>query len=488
MKKYFLLCLVLLPVQSFAEQTLQSFGEGGQVKMLYDSRQRPQAVYLNDKVHIVYNAGGKPGGPPKSPTKPMAVTYDPLTRKFSKPITLGPADNDHHYCPVIWADMDDFLHVLYGCHKTPGTHLLSKQPGDIGTSLDAWTKAPDIAPGLSYPFVCRIYDNKQLVYYRTDGHPSSWTYRITADEGKAWTAPARDVTDLDLNGALDWSSYQAKAPSKDGNFLHVAFIAYDDVKTNPKPERFYNPLYDQRVSYNYNLYYIKIDLRTDEVVNAKGEILQTPIDLALANSKCIIWDTKWRGGSIIPSILIDENDHPSFLHVLSDKTPEDLDYHYVRLENGKWKQTRVTHSNHEWNSCHLAKSADGTLHAYVITGEGYLDSDGYMDKHGGGNIEEWTSTDKGNTWKKERDLTPDKTKYPGWKYNNIQPVKKPDGTLVDGMLLFYGWNDKNAPEAKAFLLHKRQHLHDRFSDDKESGAFVIKRCFQSKTLILQNKI
>ena len=44
--------------------------------------------------------------------------------------------------------------------------------------------------------------------------------------------------------------------------------------------------------------------------------------------------------------------------------------------------------------------ADGVLHAYVITGQGYLDSDGYMDKHGGGNIEEWTSTDRGNIWKK----------------------------------------------------------------------------------------
>ena len=31
------------------------FGAGGQVKMLYDRRQRPQAVYLNHKVHIVYN-------------------------------------------------------------------------------------------------------------------------------------------------------------------------------------------------------------------------------------------------------------------------------------------------------------------------------------------------------------------------------------------------------------------------------------------------
>ncbi len=53
-----------------------------------------------------------------------------------------------------------------------------------------------------------------------------------------------------------------------------------------------------------------------------------------------------------------------------------------------------------------------------------------------------------------RDLTPDKSKYPGWRYNNIQPVTRPDGSIVDGMLLFYGWKDRNAPEARAFLLHE----------------------------------
>ena len=77
-----------------------------------------------------------------------------------------------------------------------------------------------------------------------------------------------------------------------------------------------------------------------------------------------------------------------------------------------------------------------------------------MDKHGGGRIEEWISSDRGNTWQKKRDLTPDKSKYPGWKFNNIQPVTKSDGSVVDGMLLFYGWKDKYAPEAKAFLLHE----------------------------------
>ncbi len=150
-----------------------AFGEGGQIKMLYDRRQRPQSVYLNNKVHIVFNAGGQVGAPAKSPTRPMVVTYDPLTREFSEVVTLGSGDSDHHYGPVIWADQNDYLHVLFGCHGTPGTHLISKQPGSIGSSLDSWDTAAQIAPGISYPTVFSIHDNKELIYYRTGGHTSS---------------------------------------------------------------------------------------------------------------------------------------------------------------------------------------------------------------------------------------------------------------------------------------------------------------------------
>ena len=78
-----------------------------------------------------------------------------------------------------------------------------------------------------------------------------------------------------------------------------------------------------------------------------------------------------------------------------------------------------------------------------------------MDSYGGGSVEQWSSCDDGNTWTRRRDLTPDRSKYPLWKYNNIQPVTRPDGSIVDGMLLFYGWKDKDAPEAKAFLLDSR---------------------------------
>jgi hypothetical protein len=232
-------------------------------------------------------------------------------------------------------------------------------------------------------------------------------------------------------------------------------MSYDDCKSND-PERLYNPRYGQAVGngWKYNLYYVKIDMQTGVVTNFEGDHMQTPIDVDQADAKCRIWDTEWRGAGVPPTIVLDQNGDPAFLHVLSEKTLEDHQYYYVRRAGGKWKQTPITRSNHQWNSCHLTRDDSGALRAYLIVGDGYLDTGGYMDQHGGGGVEEWTSSDGGNTWQKARDLTPDGSRYPDWKYNNVQPVTRPDGSVVDGMLLFYGWRDKDAPEARAFLLHE----------------------------------
>lgn len=172
--------------------------------------------------------------------------------------------------------------------------------------------------------------------------------------------------------------------------------------------------------------------------------------------------------------MLDKHSNPAFLHVLSEETTEDHNYYFVHQENGKWEKTVITSSNHQWNSCHIKYDKKGVYHAYIVVGDNYVDTEwvegksagdrfekgknnylntgGYMDKHGGGRIEEWVSSDNGSSWEKLQELTPDRSKYPGWKFNNIQPVTNPNGSVVDGMLLFYGWKDKDAPGAKAFLL------------------------------------
>jgi hypothetical protein len=432
-----------------------AFAGGGKFKMLYDARQRPQSVYMQGRLFIVYNGNAAPSKSGKGSAHPMLISYDPQSRTFSRPERLGPSRSDHHYSPIIWADKEKHLHVLHGCHKTPGKHLISERPVQKGSLRITWHEGPRIAPKLSYPTVFRISDDRELIYYRTDGHTSSWTYRISDDNGKTWHGPDHDVTDLDSKGRLDWSSYQTKLPSKDGRYLHVVYTDYDDNKTSPDPQRFFNPRYHTRASneWKYNLSYVKVNLENGEVSNTGGRVLKTPIDIDYSKTHCEIWDTEWRGAGVPPAVALDENDNPAFLHVLSEDSLSDHQYYYVRRVDNEWQQTPITHSSHNWNSCYLSRDTNNTLHAFVVVGEGYLEG-GYMDRHGGGRIEEWVSDDKGNHWTKRREVSPNSQQYAGWRFNNVQPVVRPDGSTVDGMLLYYGWKNEDAPEATAFLLHE----------------------------------
>lgn len=439
-----------------ANQKSRPFADAGKFKMLYDVRQRPQSVFLHDRLYVVYNGDAKPSANGKGSAYPMMISYEPASRTFSEPVRLGAnRSSDHHFSPIIWADEDDHLHVLHGCHRTPGKHLISMHPAVRGRASIHWQEAPQIAPQLSYPTVFQVVGGRQLIYYRTGGHTSSWTYRISVDNGKTWVGPENDVTDLDSKGRLDWSSYQTKLPSADGEHLHVVYTDYDDNKNWPDPKRFFNPRYDREVSneWKYNLSYLKINLITQEVCNMDGRNMETPIDIGNSKSHCEIWDTEGRGAGVPPAVVLDENGDPAFLHVLSEESLTSHRYYYVRRVAGDWKQSPITHSNHQWNSGYLLRETDGSLHAYLITGAGYLEG-GYMDRHGGGRIEEWVSTDEGNRWSKRRDISPTNEQYSGWRFNNVQPVVRPDGSVVNEMLIFYGWAAEQNPEATAFLFHE----------------------------------
>ena len=183
----FLLTLILCPATYFVQELVAAkakqaadllpFGHNGKFKMLYDSRQRPQSVFLKGRLYLVYNGDAKPTKNDKGKAYPMLITYDPNERIFSAPGRLSDkSETDHHFSPIIWADEDDFLHVLFGCHRTPGTYLVSKQPAGKEAKAINWKEMPSIAPKLSYPTVYRIHGDKEVIYYRTDGHNSSWPY------------------------------------------------------------------------------------------------------------------------------------------------------------------------------------------------------------------------------------------------------------------------------------------------------------------------
>ena len=157
-----------------------AFAFGGSKKMLYDVRQRPQAVHWNGKVYIGYKGGGTEANKSQkrelvAPTHASLVRYDPASRTFSDPITFGDQTSDHHDCPVLWVDKDEYLHFLYKCHNDPGMHRVATAPGGMGNRESDWAALPEIAPLVSYPTLFAIPGDKHLIYDRTGGHSSSWS-------------------------------------------------------------------------------------------------------------------------------------------------------------------------------------------------------------------------------------------------------------------------------------------------------------------------
>jgi hypothetical protein len=450
--------------------SIQEFGEGGNTQMIYDRRQRPQTLYYNDLVYIVYNGGANTIDPKKGEnTYPHIITYNTLTKELSEPIKLAEKNGkDQHFTPVIWMDKDDYIHILYGCHNTrPYTHLVARQPGGIGDSADDWKTLPEFAEAISYPTIYNITGNRQVIYYRGDGHRSYWIYNITEDNGVTWSAPYM-ITDLnnaeDLNITSETtkeehrfidetSSYQSVCLSKDRNYLHVAFSQYDDNKKN-LPEKFKNDRYgtDHNLGIKYNLYYVKVDLTTHEVRNYDGDLLTTPMDLEYADANCRIWDTDGRGSGKPAFVNVDENGDPTFIHCLSsDDDLNKYNFWYVRRDGDQWKKTIIADANHSWSSCYSKTRESGKLHAYLVRSNDKSYS-GWMDSRGGGNLlEEWVSEDKGNTWARVKDLAPKDSNYEGWRFNCIQPVRDRYGNDIDNLHVFYGWLDPELHLAKAFI-------------------------------------
>jgi len=452
--------------------SIYSFGQGGNLKMLYDRRQRPQVLKLGDILYLVYN-GNRVNLEEKPKTIPMITSFNVKTKKFGPTFSLdNNSSSDHHHCPIIWLDDKMKINVVYGTHNSPGYHLISKNESSIGRSKDDWVKKSFLDTKISYPSYSKsAYGD--LVYFREGGHTGHWKYAIKQEETHSWAYVENTTTNLDMGGMFEWSSYHSIRLSHDRKFIHIAFISYDDNKEN-NPGRYFNERYNTIVTndFKYNLYYLRVDLKTQKAYNFSGKQLILPIDLHSANKDCIVWNTQGRGAGIPPEIIIDKNGNPAFLHLITEKSIDDFNYYFVQFLNGEWVKSPIRTSNHQWNNGGILYK-DNKYFSYLIVGDkvtrtkyddaiNFLKKNNlknwikinemnghYMDKHGDGDIEEWVSID-GINWEFSKKITPINKKSK-WKFNNIQFINDFSGEQLKECILFYGWEDSDPKKTSAFI-------------------------------------
>ena len=439
---------LLLACASLSGEAVR-FAADGALKMLYDSRMYPQAVESEGRVHVVWR--GDRG-------LPWVRSYDLASRRFSPPKMLlegtGIAideekfERDQHYAPVIWAESDGRLHVAFGFHRTAGFHLASAEPGNT----DGWERLPEISHSVSYPQVHRLADGRTLVYFRESGHLGFWTYRISSDGGRTWDRPNVPPIDLDAPPresplAEHAGSYQTTRISDDGRTLHIGFVW--KVENPVASRRYGGVLHDY--TRRHNLYYVRVDLETGEVFNARGKKLARPVNFATAQRDCLVWDTRGGSASVGPSIALGERDEPYFLLPVSGDTPYSSKHYFLKMTDDGWRSVPLAATGNPFNSARLVQREDGSFRAYLIVGDGEANGETEMNRYGWGDrVEEWVSDAGGSAWRRSRDLTP----FPGMRYQSVKLVQDGNGRELSGLLLFYAW--KGTGKGEAFLIDDRE--------------------------------
>ncbi|MFQ5811124.1 MAG: BNR-4 repeat-containing protein, partial [Armatimonadota bacterium] len=402
-------------------ETPRPFAHHGGEKMLYDVRQGPVALLHDNIIYVAYHAN-----PEDAPPDPHLVTCDLSSGEWSEPARVGECHRyDHHYAPVLWLDHDERMHVLYDCHGGTGTHIVAAEPG----ATDAWIEGPTIARSISYPHVLPMADGWLLLYYRTLGHMGHWGYQVSDDGGFTWTEP-RTLVDMDRDPRIQhdcWAgSYHSAVASRDRRSVHIAFV-YLDEQRRPNP-LYHRTFKSKRALNRYHLYYLRLDVASGELWTIDGDRLDPPVNREQAEA-CKALDTGHHLTNM-PSIWPDEKDQPVFLMPESGETPWDCTFFCICPKAGGWQKTPMAKTNSTWCGCLLRGDDGGHLTAHVASGKG----DGEVLDYGGGDLEEWTSADRGVTWTHARTLDPE----PGLLYNNPRVIERPTGDVVEDFILFFG--------------------------------------------------
>ncbi|MHC4518568.1 MAG: hypothetical protein ACYTAS_08275, partial [Planctomycetota bacterium] len=93
-----------------------------------------------------------------------------------------------------------------------------------------------------------------------------------------------------------------------------------------------NPRYNRQMGKDarYNLYYVHVDLPSGRVFNYRGQELISPVGKKIADWECLIGDTPMRVAAVPGSMCTGEDSLPCFLLAVSDETPCQCWFYFVR--------------------------------------------------------------------------------------------------------------------------------------------------------------
>lgn len=373
----------------------------------YTAKHRPLALYdaAVDQTFFVY------GGTTKPKAKHllcMIGSYDHATGRLSRPRIVFDkmGVDDPHDNPSIAMDARGHIWVFVSGRgrKRPGYKFRSREPHRI----DAFEQVSE--EEMTYPQIWWIPD-QGFFHFFTKYTGVRELYFETSPDGQEWSA------DQKLAGIV------GKPGEKSGHY-QVSHHYQGKVAT------FFSRHPNGNVDRRTNLYYLESPDMGKTWQTAAGKNLTIPI--LEVHSPALVQDYQSLGKNVyLKDMQFDEEGRPICLYLRSgghepgpENDPREWCVSYWR--DGQWHTQVITQSDHNYDMGSLW--IDGTTWKVVAPTQ-----DGPQLHGGGGEIEEWLSTDQGKSWSLSKKVTDNSP----LNHNYVREVQQGQASF------FYFWADGN---------------------------------------------
>jgi len=355
----------------------------------YCAKHRPFAIYRPEVNKTFFCYGGTNGD--NSTLHHMVSYFDHATGQVPKPtFLLDKQTIDAHDNPVITMDTEGFIYIFSTSHGTsrPSYIHKSRKPYDVEEFVPiAATKIED---GKRVPM--ENFSYMQAWYVPEHGFVSFFTrYNYPA---------ARTICFMTSPDGKDWSEWQRIAAIKKGHYQISEVgdgVAGSAFNFHPDTEE------KNGLNWRSNLYYVETRDFGKTWHSADG----TPLELPLTeiDNPALIHDYYNNDINVyLKDIIYDRDNRPVILYITSkgyESGPKNdpRTWHTARWDGVKWEIRDVTISDNNYDMGSLYIEDDGTWRVIGPT------ETGPQPYNPGGEMAMWESKDKGNSWKKVKQLT-----------------------------------------------------------------------------------
>ncbi|MBN2248059.1 MAG: cell wall-binding repeat-containing protein [Coriobacteriia bacterium] len=394
-----------------------------QEAMLSEMAIQPAALRVGDVTYLAFQGPG---------FDPYIASYESETATWRGPTRIGtnPLRLDAHGAPSLYVDPAGRVHAFYGAHWTPILHARQNASGPDAT----WQSAPSLPVG-TYPQAVPLGGSDMLVFYR--GTSGTWFATASHDGATSFGTPQAV-----LAGTANLYWY-ADFRVDDGTVRAVFTWVDQDLRSAGLEFVRRHVYYAERAP--------------DGVWRAAdGSTLALPITKAVADERCRIVDSRALFTNEV-SVKVDAEGAPCVIYLIgSGSGPDAYRWCFMRRENGIWRTSTITTTDHFFDAAALDPRPDGSFDVFAVTGDSDAVGSDDGDYRGrGGRIERWTSNDRGVTWRLAERVSPTE---PGVLYSDPVLVA---GASPTARLAFTDWSDDESRFFHRMFLWGDEGLVDR---------------------------